>query len=671
VVSSRKLYPASCLFAFAISLVLLLNLSQDTRGASYNAYIANLHSHTGYSDGSSTPAYAYQWAKGSGVGDFLAVTDHTHWSWMSEEKFTDTQVQADAYTDASFVGIAGFEFTTRDGDINVFKAGWSTDGATVTTPADYYDYLVANWPDSIAQWNHPSDYNGGITDYSTYTPSRDSVMELIEVVNRNTRYESSYIAALDAGWHIAPTAGQDNHSDDWLTGYEIRSVILAPSLTRDDIYAALRAHRVYATENRNLEISYDINGNIMGSTIYATECNVYIQVSDPATAANTDRIAKIELVRNGGVVAASQNFASHSVEWSPTISPCNAPYYFVRVTNAANKKAWTAPVWIDTNPYSLTTSVSGSGSVAKSPDQSSYHYGDVVTLTATPAPGWEFTGWGGHLGGSTNPVTLTMGGDKSITAAFYHIPRTLAVGVTGSGSVARTPDQATYFDGDVITLTATPEPGWGFTGWDGDLGGSTNPITLTMGGDKSVTAAFYHIPRTLAVNVFGGGSVTRTPDQETYLDGDVITLTAIPAAGWGFTGWGGDLDGSTNPITITMNGNRAVTATFSLACTPVTAVDFTFTPNPVLIGQPVNFTALLAGATRSVSYTQPVSYTWNIASGPDIMSTTGSLLHTFPPASTFRTYPVKLTVTNACSQLSVQKDVLVQPFLVYFPIVRR
>ena len=54
----------------------------------------------------------------------------------------------------------------------------------------------------------------------------------------------------------------------------------------------------------------------------------------------------------------------------------------------------------------------GSGSVAKVPDQGSYHYGDVVQLTATPVAGWSFSVWSGDSSGSVNPVSVTINGTR-------------------------------------------------------------------------------------------------------------------------------------------------------------------------------------------------------------------------------------------------------------------
>jgi len=91
-------------------------------------------------------------------------------------------------------------------------------------------------------------------------------------------------------------------------------------------------------------------------------------------------------------------------------------------------------------------------------------------------------------------------------------------------------DQAQYTAGTVVTLTATPDAGYVFSGWSGDLSGSASPATITIDANKTVTATFTPIPYTLGTNVVGSGSIARNPDQATYIYGTVVTLTATPAA---------------------------------------------------------------------------------------------------------------------------------------------
>ncbi len=218
--------------------------------------------------------------------------------------------------------------------------------------------------------------------------------------------------------------------------------------------------------------------------------------------------------------------------------------------------------------YTLTVNTVGSGSVSKNPNQATYEYNDIVTLTASADAGWTFSSWGGDLSGNQNPKTITMTSNKVVTATFTQNSYTLTVTTVGSGSVTKNPNQATYVYNDVVTLTASASAGWTFQGWSGNLSGSQNPKTITMTSNKVVTATFTQNSYTLTVNIVGVGSVTKNPNQATYAYNDVVTLTASANAGWAFSSWSGDLSGSQNPKTITIDGNEVVTATFVDSAAP-------------------------------------------------------------------------------------------------------
>src|SRR5664280_1870788 len=100
--------------------------------------------------------------------------------------------------------------------------------------------------------------------------------------------------------------------------------------------------------------------------------------------------------------------------------------------------------------YALTTIVaqSAAGSISRSPDASSYAPGTVVTLTASPASGYDFTGWSGALTGKKNPATVTMTADKNVTA-FFTLKVTKIIQLTiGSRTM--------YVDGSPVVLEAAP-----------------------------------------------------------------------------------------------------------------------------------------------------------------------------------------------------------------------
>jgi hypothetical protein len=212
--------------------------------------------------------------------------------------------------------------------------------------------------------------------------------------------------------------------------------------------------------------------------------------------------------------------------------------------------------------YTLTVSTVGSGSVAMSPSQPTYHYDDVVQLTATSAGDWSFSGWTGGFSSSLNPVSVIINGSTSVTATFVQNGYSLTVSTVGSGIVSKSPDKASYNLGDVVALTATPSAGWSFGGWSGDFSSSTNPISVIVNGTTSATATFTQIEYTLEASTVGSGSVVKAPSQSTYHYGDVVQLTATPVVGWSFSSWSGDFSSSLNPVSVTINGSTSVTATF-------------------------------------------------------------------------------------------------------------
>ncbi|HYD42592.1 MAG TPA: glycosyl hydrolase family 8 [Anaeromyxobacter sp.] len=241
--------------------------------------------------------------------------------------------------------------------------------------------------------------------------------------------------------------------------------------------------------------------------------------------------------------------------------------------------------------YTLTVTRSGSGSVTSTPAgvscgttcSASFAAGTVVTLTATPASGSSFSGWSGACSG-TAACVVTMSGARSVAATFSTQPvrYTLSVTRSGTGTVTSTPTgvncgstcSASFASGTVVTLTATAATGSSFSGWSGACTGTATTCTVTMSAARSVTATFNVNPILYPLTVTragtGSGTVTSAPAgvscgtacSASFGSASTVTLTATPASGSTFAGWGGACSGTALACTVTMTGAQAVTATF-------------------------------------------------------------------------------------------------------------
>jgi len=125
-----------------------------------------------------------------------------------------------------------------------------------------------------------------------------------------------------------------------------------------------------------------------------------------------------------------------------------------------------------------------------------------------------------------------------------------------------------FRSGESVVVTAIPEPNWVFSQWEGDAIGNTNPLTVTMDSDKTITGVFVKRNYPLSLTIKGEGTVEEkliiNPSGREYPHGSVVELTPKPKEGWSFSGWSGDATGTTSPLRITVEKETAITATFVL-----------------------------------------------------------------------------------------------------------
>jgi chitinase len=114
-------------------------------------------------------------------------------------------------------------------------------------------------------------------------------------------------------------------------------------------------------------------------------------------------------------------------------------------------------------------------------------------------------------------------------------------------------------------VTATPASGYVFNGWSGAASGTSNPVTITVDGNKTLTATFVPTYHTLSVSSTWGGATSPGAGTYSFMFGAQVTVTALPSSGYLFTGWSGAASGTSNPVTITVDGDEALTANFAAA----------------------------------------------------------------------------------------------------------
>lgn len=198
--------------------------------------------------------------------------------------------------------------------------------------------------------------------------------------------------------------------------------------------------------------------------------------------------------------------------------------------------------------FTFSTNISPSQGGNVSPAKGEYEEKMALEITAEPMEGYRFDRWEGDNTGSENPVTITFDSHKDITAVFVRKEYALTVNVDGEGSVGEEVIEATaktdYEHGTTVELKAEPVEGWQFVEWQGDLSGTTNPETIHVEDENSVTAVFERIEYALNIDVQGEGDVILDPDEDSFYFGDDVTLIARGFESWRFLEWQGDAEGT-------------------------------------------------------------------------------------------------------------------------------
>ncbi|MET0649767.1 MAG: immunoglobulin domain-containing protein [Pyrinomonadaceae bacterium] len=283
--------------------------------------------------------------------------------------------------------------------------------------------------------------------------------------------------------------------------------------------------------------------------------------------------------------------------------------------------------------FKLSKTTTGAGTIQTSPGGDMFHEGEPVTLTAVPAPGWEFAGWSGAVTGAFNPVSLTMDGNKSVTANFIQVPpgisthpasQTVNAGSNVSFSVAAvgTPPLSYQWYKDGSPVVGATSPTLSLSNVQaGDAGAYT--VTVTNGAG-SLTSN----PATLTV--ITPPSIITQPVSQTVNAGQTATFTVAASGTAPFNyQWqknGSDIAGA-NGTSLTLSnvqdgdaGTYAVVVSNAAGSATSGGAILTVITPPTITTQPAAQSAPLGSSvsfTVAVGGTSPFSYQWQ-KNGADI-----------------------------------------------------
>ena len=317
-------------------------------------YLGQLHGHSSYSGKGDSPGQIYARVRAAGELDFYALTDYV--PGLTGSRW---QTGKDAAQDAAgedFLPLWGYETFSLPEEQTGHFGVLGTDGLVDSDSLTACYEALADMEGTVGQFNHPGTEYGNFRQFSGHSLEADAVMQLLEVGDRKGKLrEEEYICALDAGWHIGPTAGQE--------GGPGGTMVLAEELTEEQLLSALRSRRVYATQDNDLYIDFSLSGHPMGSVLrcwdLGQEPTVRLSLYDPTDTQGME----VKVISRGGLCAASYSWEGTALTFS---LPAGSDWYYLKITQADGDIAITAPVWIDWREYA---GVSGFYSATQQPVQ--------------------------------------------------------------------------------------------------------------------------------------------------------------------------------------------------------------------------------------------------------------------------------------------------------------
>ena len=311
----------------------------------------------------------------------------------------------------------------------------------------------------------------------------------------------------------------------------------------------------------SLQVSVTMFANRTLVAKYQIKTYVVNAVSDDTTKGIVSPAGQtVEHGKNATVTASRKTGYKFDGWYNGTTKVTSAnPYTFAPTANITLTAKWAI------NTVSDTVKISPSGGGTVSPNPITGQENTVISVTATPATGYNFKHWrynnssasGGYSESTTNPLRVTITGKRDITAVFELKSYTVTWNANG-GTVS--PASTTKTHGSTLgtlptpTRAATAEYSYTFAGWfTAASGGTQISTTTTVTSDVTYYAHWTATKRSYTATFNGNGGGTPSPSSITKEYNTALgTLPTCSRTGYTFLGWYTASSGGTKISTTTV-----------------------------------------------------------------------------------------------------------------------
>ncbi len=224
---------------------------------------------------------------------------------------------------------------------------------------------------------------------------------------------------------------------------------------------------------------------------------------------------------------------------------------------------------VTSTAYTLTVTEPDFGRIELSPHKAEYLDGEIVTVTAIADPDYILDSWIGDLSGRYTSMNITMNSNKTVSAVFSEALYINAE-ENPSGNIYMYP-QGPYVLNDSVTIYASPNYGYAFSEWTGDISGTSDPLNITITDDMTIGAVFNETPRYTVTSTSGSGgsiSLTNTVTMAAVRSGDsipegtVIQADAVPETYYALSAFSGCVSSMDSTVYFTVNSDCSIHADF-------------------------------------------------------------------------------------------------------------